>query len=215
MIELQRLTGMRPGEVVALRGCDLDTNGRIWVYTPAEHKTEHHGRERAIFLGPRAQRVVQPFLKTDTTLPLFSPREAEQERYAKAPTHRRSDQKRNRRKTGRRVRDRYDVDSYRRAIERGCGAAFPPPPSLARQEGEDVGAWRKRLTPTQMADLDRWRAEHRWHPHQLRHNAATFLRREYGIEAARVVLGHASAAVTELYAELDRAKAAKIMGEVG
>jgi len=46
-----------------------------------------------------------------------------------------------------------------------------------------------------------------WHPHQLRHNAATLLRRELGIEAARVVLGHSSAAVTEVYAEMDLAKA--------
>ena len=32
MIELQRYTGMRPGEVTIMRGCDLDTTGRIWVY---------------------------------------------------------------------------------------------------------------------------------------------------------------------------------------
>ena len=54
-----------------------------------------------------------------------------------------------------------------------------------------------------------------WHPHQLRHNAATRLRKEYGIEAARVVLGHRSAAITEVYAEIDHAKAAEIMLRVG
>ncbi len=55
----------------------------------------------------------------------------------------------------------------------------------------------------------------KWHPHQLRHNAATRLRRQFGIEAARVVLGHRSAAVTEIYAEVDRAKAAEIMARIG
>ena len=35
------------------------------------------------------------------------------------------------------------------------------------------------------------------------------------IEAARVVIGHSSAAVTEVYAELDLAKAADIMAQVG
>ena len=55
----------------------------------------------------------------------------------------------------------------------------------------------------------------KWSPHRLRHNAATKLRREFGIEAARVVLGHRSAAVTEIYAEVDRSKAAAIMGKVG
>lgn len=54
-----------------------------------------------------------------------------------------------------------------------------------------------------------------WGPNRLRHSAATFLRKQYGIEAARVVLGHRSSAVTEVYAELDRTKAADIMAEVG
>ena len=50
---------------------------------------------------------------------------------------------------------------------------------------------------------------------QKMYSAATFLRKEFGIEAARVVLGHSSAAVTEVYAELDRGKAADIMSQVG
>jgi integrase len=49
-----------------------------------------------------------------------------------------------------------------------------------------------------------------WHPHQLRHAAATRLRKEHGLEAARVVLGHAGAAVTELYAEIDHEKARRV-----
>lgn len=54
-----------------------------------------------------------------------------------------------------------------------------------------------------------------WGPNRLRHNAATHLREQFGIEAARVVLGHASAAMTEVYAEIDRSKAADIMAQVG
>jgi integrase len=37
MIELQRLTGMRPGEVTSMRSCDIDTSGPVWVFTPPEH----------------------------------------------------------------------------------------------------------------------------------------------------------------------------------
>lgn len=33
MVMLQRLTGMRPGEICAMRGCDIDTTGRLWAYT--------------------------------------------------------------------------------------------------------------------------------------------------------------------------------------
>ncbi len=54
-----------------------------------------------------------------------------------------------------------------------------------------------------------------WRPHQIRHNAATWLRREFGLDAARVILGHTSPAVTEVYAEVDRDKAVGIMGRVG
>jgi integrase len=76
MIELQRLTGMRPGEVILMRTCDLDTSGRVWVYTPVSHKTAHHGHERRVYLGPRAQAVLRPWFRTDLSAYLFSPREA-------------------------------------------------------------------------------------------------------------------------------------------
>ena len=52
-------------------------------------------------------------------------------------------------------------------------------------------------------------------PHQLRHNAATRLRKDYGLEAAQVILGHKTLAVTEIYAEKNLQAAQKIMGEVG
>jgi integrase len=55
----------------------------------------------------------------------------------------------------------------------------------------------------------------RWHPHQLRHNAATWLRREFGLEIARVVLGHSSPVVTEMDAEMDRQKAIAVIERVG
>jgi integrase len=38
MVELQRLSGMRSGEVVIMRTCDLDTSGNVWIYTPRFHK---------------------------------------------------------------------------------------------------------------------------------------------------------------------------------
>src|SRR5205823_992466 len=41
MIQLQRLTGMRNGEVVIMRGCDLDTSGSVWIYWPKSHKTAY------------------------------------------------------------------------------------------------------------------------------------------------------------------------------
>ncbi|WP_254511472.1 hypothetical protein [Anatilimnocola floriformis] len=75
MIELQRLTGMRPGEVTIMRTCDLDTTGRVWVYTPSHHKTEFHGHSRHVYLGPRAQEVLRPWLRTETEAYLFQPKD--------------------------------------------------------------------------------------------------------------------------------------------
>ncbi len=43
-----------------------------------------------------------------------------------------------------------------------------------------------------------------WHPNQLRHNAATELREEFGIDVARVILGHSTPAVIVLYSFWDR-----------
>ncbi len=62
MIQLQLLTAARGGEVAAIRPCDIDTTGKIWIYQPVEHKTAHHGHSRTIYLGPRAQEVLRPFL---------------------------------------------------------------------------------------------------------------------------------------------------------
>jgi integrase len=82
MVELQRLTGMRPGEVCIMRTCDTTTHGEVWEYVPSAHKTEHHGRHRRIILGPRAQQVLRPWLRTELTAYIFSPREAEAERHS-------------------------------------------------------------------------------------------------------------------------------------
>jgi integrase len=76
MIELQRLTGMRPGEVVLMQTSDLEMSGDVWGYIPVRHKTEHHGKKREVLLGPRAREILQPWLKSDLDAFLFSPAEA-------------------------------------------------------------------------------------------------------------------------------------------
>ena len=55
----------------------------------------------------------------------------------------------------------------------------------------------------------------RWSPNQLRHSAATEIRSRYGLEAAQVVLGHAKADVTQVYAERDLQLARNVVREVG
>jgi integrase len=54
-----------------------------------------------------------------------------------------------------------------------------------------------------------------WHPHQLRHAAATEIRSRFGLEAAQVVLGHSEADTTQTYAAADEARARAVMSQVG
>jgi integrase len=186
MVELQRLTGMRPGEVTRMRTVDVDRSGAVWAYRPESHKAEHHGKSRRIFIGPRGQEILKPWLRADPAAYLFSPKEsmeelrAERRRGRKTPVQP-SQRDRKRKAPKKTPGDRYTKDSYRRAIAKGC---------------ERAGI-------------------RGWHPNQLRHSAATQLRREYGLDVARAVLGHSSPTVTEVYAEMDMTKASEAMREIG
>lgn len=182
LIQLQLHTAARAGELVTMRAIDIDTRAAVWTYGPDQHKTAHHGRERTIYIGPRAQRILAPFM-ADRPVDafLFSPCEAERERHDEAPTHRRPDQKANAKKTDRTIGDHYTTTSYRRAIERAC---------------------RKAKVPA-------------WTPHRLRHNAGTLIRRDHGIEAAQLMLGHARCDTTQVYAEVNDGKARAVALRVG
>jgi integrase len=61
----------------------------------------------------------------------------------------------------------------------------------------------------------KWKADHKWCPLQLRHTAATTIRKRFGLEAAQTVLGHSKADVTQIYAERDYTLAARVAREVG
>ena len=222
MIQLQLCTAARPGEICKMRPCDIDRNGSIWVYTLKQHKTAWHGHSRKIWIGPRGQQILTPFLLREPGSYCFSPTEAEADRLRL-----RSEQRVTSLSCGNvpgsnvkiapqsSAGERYTTGSYRRAIARGCDWAFPLAKLLAKPEDETKVQWQKRLTEKQKAELKAWQKAHRWHPHQLRHNAATNLRKEFGLEAARIILGHRSAAITEVYAELDQQKAIEVMLKIG
>lgn len=199
LIDLQLLTAARADELLDLTPAQLDRSREVWVHNPDEHKTAHHDRDRRIYFGPRAQRVLRLFMRPGVPgdRPLFSPRDAERERHARAAVHRRERQAPNSRKTDRTLGVAYTTGSYRRAIHRALAQAFPVP------KGSDA------------ATAKRWRREHTWGPHRLRHNAATFLRREFGIEVARSILGHSSSITTLIYAEADERRAMRAIAKVG
>ncbi len=226
MVRLQLLTGARPGEICSLRSCDITrgTNG-VWTYRPEKHKTEHHGRARRIYIGPAGQAVLSAYLERDPVAFCFSPAESQADKNATRKQKRQTPMTPSqaaRKAKGRPMRLRFTKDTYNRAIQRGCEAAFGMPMEL-----RNIKATVQRLPVTMNAakrDAEKarlsaaaaaWRAEHCWSPNQLRHSRATMIRERYGIEAAQTVLGHADPRVTEIYAERDFAMAARIMQEIG
>jgi hypothetical protein len=49
----------------------------------------------------------------------------------------------------------------------------------------------------------------------LRHARATLIRQQYGLDAAKAVLGNTDTKITEIYAERDLELASRIMQEIG
>jgi integrase len=210
MVRLQLLCGMRPGEVVNIRGLDIDTTGPVWLFRPGSdrgprgaHKTAWRGHERVIPIGPRGQEIVRRYLKPDPHAYLFSPAEAVQAFHAERGRRRRtkvppSQARRPRTAAPRRKpKDRYTVASYGRAVARACNRA-------------DRDAHKK----DPAVPADRVVVPH-WHPHQLRHSFGTEVRRRFGAEAAQTSLGHRQMAATEIYAEKNLALAVEIAASIG
>jgi hypothetical protein len=227
LVALQRLTGMRPGEAVVMRGIDLEMREQVWLYRPGSdrgphgaHKNAYRGHQRVILIGPKGQEVLRPWLRLNLQDYLFQPREAVAEFRAEQRKKRKtkvppSQQNRCKRRPKKQPGEHYSIISYAHAIYKACDAAFPPPAPLARLDDETKGEWQGRLTEEQKVELHAWRKRHRWHPNQLRHAKATEIRREAGLDAARAVLGHRSPSITETYAELDMGKAAEVMERLG
>lgn len=227
VVELQLLTGARPGELLCLRPTDIeiDETQGVWTYRPEAHKNAYREKERVIYFGPKAQEIIGRFLANrPTNAHLFSPAEAEAARREAVTAARKTPLScGNRPGTNRcddpkkKAKDHYTTTAYCRSIQYACDKAFPPPVHLAQQEKETAKEWIARLKAEKKSqELDDWRKGHRWHPHQLRHSAATLLRREFGLEAAQLTLGHASAQVTDaVYAERDRSRVMEIMRKIG
>jgi integrase len=191
MIELQLLTGMRPGEMVAIRPCDIERpDGAIWHYCPEKHKNQHRGIERIVAIGPRGQELLRPFLLRLETDYCFSPAESEKMRREKLTEYRKTPGScgnivgSNRKEApAKKPGLRYDSTSYAKAVKSAITACNKPRRAEAKAaEAEPV------LVP-------------KWTPYQLRHTAATKVRKEMGYECAGATLGHTNMSATAIYAE--------------
>ena len=188
IVQLQRLTGARPGEICDIRPGDINRKVDPWEYVPQSHKTEHHDRQRVVFIGPNGQRILLPYLLRPAGTYCFSPREAESKRRAaqhearKVPLSSGNRPGTNRKTKPRRTPgEKYDRNSYGRAVRRA-----------AEKAGIAV-----------------------WSPHRLRHTFATEVRKSFGLEAVQVCLGHSNADTTQIYAERDYSLAARVAAMIG
>lgn len=174
MVRIQRLVGCRPGELCCLTAGMVDRSGDIWTVDLRQHKTAHRGKKRVLYIGPKAQVVLSPYLLRGPDEFLFRPRDSERKRrqalHEQRVTPLSCGNKPGTNRTAKPLRRpgvAYSSNSYARAISRTCKAKGIPA----------------------------------WSPNKLRHACATQVRDECGIEAASSVLGHSDVETTKIYAK--------------
>ncbi len=110
MVRVQLFTGMRPGELLQMKPCQLDTSGDIWLYSPELHKNRWRGEryKRFVAIGKKAQEVLIPLIvgigQNDY---VFRPSDGMREAGKHGATG-----------------EHYTQASYRRAVVRACWRAF-------------------------------------------------------------------------------------------
>jgi integrase len=195
MVQVQRLTGMRPSEICKMRVGDIDRkrgNG-LWYYSP-KHKTEKHIGKKPIPLGKPEQELIAPYLEGKKPLEaVFSPRTAMQEWHAErranrktkvSPSQQERDRQRAKNPRPRQPHEFYDRNSYRIAILN------------AIKKGN------KTLPVDQQIP--------HWFPYQIRHAAGTEAETREGLDKAQALLGHTTANTTKRYAHGQLAIAEKM-----
>ena len=174
MVRVHRLTGMRPGELCAMRWSLIDTSVEPWLYRPAQHKNAWRGelgQPRVILIGAKAREILRKHKTGDVP---FSPMLAIQEwlqakREARtSPFYACRDENYTRAKKGAQWKpgEFWTTDGYSKTIADAC-----------RRAGiEPFGS------------------------NRIRHTFATEVRRKFGLEACRAVLGHSlGATITDRY----------------
>lgn len=220
-VKLQRRTGMRSGELLIMRGVDIDTTptsnaaragcpkcresgGRCrdhacWIYRPTKFKGQWRDPSyiKEIPLGPRAQEIVRPLLHRAMAGYLFRPADAHEQSNAAVRSTARPTVRRRPAKVAKQVGSHYTTSTYYQAVSRAVGRAE----AAAHEARPDVPAG-TRLVPT-------------WHPHQLRHAHATEVEQVRTLEDAAASLDHRSTDVTKRCAHERQLKARDVAAAVG
>ena len=194
MVRVQRLCAMRPQDVCNLRSVDIDRSSDVWLYRPFTHKTAYLGEVLVKYIGGTAQGILLPYLREKESCPeafLFSPKDTMRDRAVAL--------RKNRKTLNRRGTVQPSQQNRKK-------------PNPQKQPGDQYSTAsynRATATACQKAGVPHW------HANQIRHLAATEIRKKHGLEISQVLCGHKHASTTEIYAEVDFEKAAKVAREIG
>ena len=187
MVRVQRAACMRPSEVCRMRVGEIDRTGEVWMYTPRKHKNSWRNHKKTIALGEIEQAIIAPRLVgKQPDDPVFSPKGALQERYARDAAKRKtkvqpSQLKRKEqvaKNPKRKVNDFYTTQSYGKSVKQSMQAA-----NKCLSDEEQIPHWT---------------------PYQLRHAAITAIIKATGsVDTARAVAGQKTLTVTQDYNHAD------------
>jgi integrase len=188
MVRIQLRIGARPTEVCIMRPMDFDCSEDIWEYRPSFHKTDHipDNEEKIIPIGPIVQKILKPYLERPADAYLFSPIESEEERHKDMRARRKSKVQPSQKNRRKKNPKRPPGDCYDRDSYRKAVQR------AAKKAGVES-----------------------WCPLQLRHTAATNIRKLGGIEDAQILLGHKDVKITQVYAERDLTRGKEIARRYG
>jgi integrase len=71
LIDLQRLTGARSGELLGLTTGVIDRSRDVWSADLTDHKTAHHSQSRTLHFGPQSQLILRKYLSAAPDVVLF------------------------------------------------------------------------------------------------------------------------------------------------
>ncbi len=187
--QVQYFCGMRPGEVLRMRACEIDRSRPVWIWQPPRHKTSHKLKTLTKAIPSRAQQLLQPLIdEKPAEAFLIDPADAAEWRKSLRP-----------RKTTRFPCEVKRLEQKAKLTER---RNFLSRYTTNRYEKEIAAA-------IQRAAAAKVEIEH-WVPNQLRHAIATELRQLIGLHAAQAWLGHASIDTTQEYAKVQIEELQKI-----
>lgn len=207
-LEVMFLCGARPSEVLNLKPADIDRAGDVWRAELVKHKTANKGKTRTLHFGPKAQRVLQPYLLRPADAYLFNPAESAKEmidrHHAARKTHPSTG---NNLGTNRVAKpevvpgDHYVHTAFRRCVARAI--------DRINRDRAEKNVERKAAGETEAPML------RQFCPYEARHAGLTNARKNAGPETAQAVGDHARLDMTEHYAGVSSDLAVAYMAKHG